>query len=79
MRRKVVGTFLRPVCGWYSIKFILHEFVFYLGERGVMCVGNGSHFCTPVRMNMCNITFQVKYFCLEQVLRKKNSQDYICG
>ena len=23
-----------------------------------MCVGNGSHFCTPVLMNMCNITFQ---------------------
>ena len=21
-------------------------------------MGNGSHFCTPVRMNMCNITFQ---------------------
>ena len=20
---------------------------------------NGSHFCTPVLMNMCNITFQV--------------------
>ena len=24
-----------------------------------MFVGNGSHFCTPVLMNMCNITFQV--------------------
>ena len=22
-------------------------------------MGNGSHFCTPVLMNMCNITFQV--------------------
>ena len=31
----------------------------YLGERWVLCVGNGSHFCTPVLMNMCNITFQV--------------------
>ena len=28
-------------------------------ERGVLYVGNGSHFCTPVLMNMCNITFQV--------------------
>ena len=37
-------------------KFILPEFVSYLGERGVMCVGNGSHLCTPVlKMNMCNI------------------------
>ena len=25
----------------------------------MLCVGNGSHFCTLVRMNMCNITFQV--------------------
>ena len=31
----------------------------YLGERGVLCVGNGWHFCTPVLMNMCNITFEV--------------------
>ena len=22
-------------------------------------MGNGAHFCTPVLMNMCNITFQV--------------------
>ena len=22
-------------------------------------MGNGSHFCTPVLMNMCNVTFQV--------------------
>ena len=22
-------------------------------------MGNGSHFCTPVLINMCNITFQV--------------------
>ena len=26
------------------------------------CVGNGSHFCTPVLMNMWNITFQVLRF-----------------
>ena len=25
----------------YSFKFILPEFVSYLGERGVLCVGNG--------------------------------------
>ena len=30
----------------------------YLGERGVLCVGNGWHLCTPVLMNMSNITFQ---------------------
>ena len=36
-------------------------FVFagYLEERWVLCVGNGSHVCTPVLMNMCNTTFQV--------------------
>ena len=28
----------------------------------MLCVGNGSHFCTPVLMNMCNITFQVLRF-----------------
>ena len=42
-----------------TIKFILPEFVSYLGERGVRCVGNGRHICTPVLMNMSNITFQV--------------------
>ena len=39
--------------------FILPEFVSYLEERGVLYVGNGAHFCTPVLMNMCNITFEV--------------------
>ena len=43
----------------YPIKFILPEFVSHLGERGVLCVGNGWHFCTPVLMNMCNVTFEV--------------------
>ena len=37
---------------------ILPEFVSYLGERGVLCVENGSYFCTPVPMNMCILTFQ---------------------
>ena len=32
--------------------FILPEFVSYLGERGVLCVGNDSNFCTQVFMNM---------------------------
>ena len=45
--------------GRYPIKFILPEFVSYLREIGVLCVGNGSHFCTPVLMNVCNITSQV--------------------
>ena len=44
----------------HTIMFILPEFVSYLGERGgVLCVGNSWHFCTPVLMNMSNITFQV--------------------
>ena len=41
------------------IKFNMPEFVSYLGERGVLCVGNGWHFCTPVLMNMSNIKLQV--------------------
>ena len=50
---------IRPAYGRYPIKFILPEFMSYLGGRGVLCVGNGSHFYTQVFMNMCNITFQV--------------------
>ena len=41
-----------------TIKFILSEFVSYLGERGVLCVGNSCHFCTSVLMNMSNMTFR---------------------
>ena len=40
-------------------KFILPEFVPYLGEKGVLYVGNGSHFITQVLMNMSNITLEV--------------------
>ena len=67
--------------GQYPIKFILPEFVSYLGERGVLCVGNGSHFCTPVLMNMCNITFQVLRLSTFDFNKcsEKNSHDYICG
>ena len=50
--------YLGPTVGRYSIRFSLPEFVSYLGERGVLCVGNGWHFCTPVLMNMSNITFE---------------------
>ena len=42
-----------------TIRFILPQFVSYLRERGVLCVGNGRHFCTPVPMNMSNITFRI--------------------
>ena len=59
----------------HYIKFILHDFVSYLGERGVMCVGNGSHFCTPVLMNMCNVTFQVPR--LSTFVFKKSSEKKI--
>ena len=45
--------------GQEPIKFILPEFVSYLGERAVSCVENDRHFCTPVLMNMSNITFEV--------------------
>ena len=51
--------FLGQAYGRYSIKFILPEFVSNLRERGVLCVGNGLRFCTPVLMNKCDITFQV--------------------
>ena len=33
-------------------KFILPQFVSYLGERGVLSVGNVSHFCRPVLVNV---------------------------
>ena len=45
---------IRLGCRPQPIKFILPEFVPYLGGRGVLYVGNGSHFCTPVLMT----TFQ---------------------
>ena len=52
----------------------------YLGGRGVMCVGNGSHFCTPVLMNMWNITFQVlrlSTFVFNKCSEKKYSRLYL--
>ena len=56
--------------------FILPEFVSYLGERGggVLCEGNGRHFCTPIYMNMSNITFEVprlSTFVFEKSSEKK--------
>ena len=38
---------LGPAHGRYP-KFILLVFVSYLDERWELCVGNSSHFCTPV-------------------------------
>ena len=55
---------LGQAVGRYPFKFILPEFVSYLGEGGVLCVGNGRYFCTPVLMNMGNATFEVKYIRL---------------
>ena len=50
---------------------VLPEFVSYSGERGMLFVGNGSHFYTPVlNMNMCHITFKVLRLSTF-VLRKK--------
>ena len=60
---------------------VLPEFVSYLGERRVLCVGNGSHFCTPVLRNMSNITFQgltLSTFVFNKC-SEKNIHDYICG
>ena len=39
----ILYIIIRPghYIGRYPIKFILPEFVSYLGERGVLCVGNG--------------------------------------
>ena len=72
---------IRTGVGRYPIRLILPEFVFYFGEREVLCVRNGSHFCTPVLMNMCNITFGV--LRLSNVVfnkcSEKNIHDYICG
>ena len=48
----IAGIFFWPAVGRYPIKFILPPFVSYLGERGLSCVGNGWHFCTPVLMNI---------------------------
>ena len=62
------------------IKFSLPECVSYLGERGVLCGGNGSHFCTPVLMNMCNITFQIlrlSIFVFNKCSEKKYSRLYL--
>ena len=49
----------RPAIGQKPIKFILPELVSYLEESGVLYVGNGWHLCTPVLVNMSNITFEV--------------------
>ena len=63
------------------IKFILPRFVSYLGERGVLCVGNSSHFCTPVFMIMFNTTFQVLMLSsfVFNKCPERNNHDYICG
>ena len=56
--RNKITDFLM-ILAWASpFKFIMPEFVSYLGERRVLCVGNG----TPVFMNMSSITFEVPRF-----------------
>ena len=67
--------YLGPAVGRYPIKFILPEFVSYLGKRGVLCVGNGWYFCTPILMDMCNITFEVPRF--STFVLKKSSEKKI--
>ena len=71
--------YLGPAVGWYPIKFILPEFVAYLGELGVLCVGNGRHFSTTILMSMCNITFEVQRlgtFVFKKI-QEKDIHDYI--
>ena len=79
---RIKSVQLGPAYVRYPIKFILPEFVSYLGERGVLYVGNGSNSCTPVLViNICNITFQVlrlNTLSLTSV-QEKNIHDYICG
>ena len=36
-----------------------HLHTFFIKNHKSLGVGNGSHFCTPILMNLCNITFQV--------------------
>ena len=65
--------------GPYPKRFILPELVSYLGERGVLCVGNGWRLCTPVVMNMCDIKFEVprlSTFVLKQSSEKKYLRSY---
>ena len=68
------------LCKCMIIRTGLRE-VSYLGKREVLCVENGSHFCTPVIMNMCNVTFQV--LRLSTFVFNKCSDNnfhvYICG
>ena len=71
---------LGPAWDRYPIRFILPEFVSYLRERGVLCVGKGSHLCTPVLMNMCNITLQLlrlSTFVFTKCSEKNKSRLYL--
>ena len=78
--KSVIQLLLGATYGRYPIKFILPECVSYLGERRVLCVGNGSHFCTLVLMNMYNTAFHVlrlSTFVFTKYSEKKNIHDYI--
>ena len=56
-----------------TLPSLFYVYVLFRGKRGAVC-GNGSHLCTPVLMNMSNITF-VFNKCSE----KNNIHDYIFG
>ena len=58
-QKELTKTLLGPTGGQELIKFIAPEFVFFWGEKGVLCVGNDLHFCKTVVMNMSNISFEV--------------------
>ena len=55
----VGGICLGPAVGQEPTKFVLPQFVSYLGERGVLWVGNGWHFGKAALMKMSNKTFEV--------------------
>ena len=70
--------FLGRTEGQEPIKFIAPEFVSYLGERGVPCVGKG--FCETVLINKSTITLDVARLsicvfkkCSEKIYSRLNS------
>ena len=75
-------TEISVMYGSEKVKFSVRVlFVFYLGERGVLCVGNVWHLCTAVRMNMSNITFEVAWgrtVAFLKSVRKNNIHEYTC-
>ena len=61
----IVSGLLGPTYGGYPIKFILPEFVSYLGERGVCGKRFTCLYTSPYEHVQYNVSGPyVKYFCL---------------